>query len=229
MTAMRCPQNGQGSRKVGSRDGATDGCRMTHTPKAYFISRLKLERVKNNLCDAHNSVASRDVSTRASGPNLLSDHGFGGLPSVSRTAEPAGPHAPRQGGRLINSSAAPARRRHAARHIAEPPRTGSRQEDGAAKNPRDTKRPAGSDRPVERRFAYSLWQPSPPMVPEHYQAVIFASNGTMPLGLPSCCDCCRWATARSIIAQCLIFHLASQQGSGKIPVPYVMPSRCEAL
>src|ERR1700722_4291741 len=43
VTAMRCPQNGQGSRKVGSRDGATDGCRMTHTPKAYVISRLKLE------------------------------------------------------------------------------------------------------------------------------------------------------------------------------------------
>jgi hypothetical protein len=63
---------------------------------------------------------------------------------------------------------------------------------------------------------------------EHYQTVIFGSNATdlriaflaapLPVRNGEIDNCA-----------CIIFHLALQQGSGTMHVPYVMPSRCEAL
>ena len=55
-----------GQQEGRSRDGATDGCRMTHTPKAYVISRLKLEKVKRNLW-THIILSHRGTSTPRGG------------------------------------------------------------------------------------------------------------------------------------------------------------------
>jgi hypothetical protein len=167
---------------------------MTHTPKAYVISRLKLERVKNNLCDAHNSVASRDVSAPQ------------GDRTCFRTTVWEPPRFPAPPNRPDRMHPAAAGLSTATQH---PPAGVMLSTHSRAA---DAKRPAGSDRPVKGRFAHSLWQPSPPMVLEHYQVVIrFKRRGVA--GLPSSTECCFCATRRPIIAraQCLISHRSKAQ------------------
>jgi hypothetical protein len=101
--------------------------------KANFISRLKLERVKKNLCDAHNSVASRDALTRRRGANRRSGDGLDGLRGRPQST---GQQRLADGSRLlINSQGSAASLRYAADTWRTPPPS--------------AKRPAGAFRPAE--------------------------------------------------------------------------------
>ena len=183
----------------------------THS-KANFISRLKLERVKKNLCDAHNSVASRDALMRQRGKMALLRR-FG-WPSRQPVIFRRGPFT--RGNRSAYQQAGRAGQPVSCRrHM-------------AGVEARHAKRPAGSLRPVQGVSRSSFGNHRPRWALEHYQDAIFGSNAMGPkvAFLP------RLLLIRNCTIDncaCIIFHLASQQSSGTIHVPYVMPSRCEAL
>jgi hypothetical protein len=177
--------------------------------KEKFISGLKLERVKKILCDAHNSVASRDALTRQRGEMaLLRRFGRPSRQPVIFRRDPC-----TRGNRSAYQQAGRAGRRC---HAADTWRASSQKD-----------RPDRSGRSMEC-LARSFGNHRPRWALEHYQDVIFGSNAMGPevAFLP------RLLLIRNgeiDNCACIIFHLASQQASGTIHVPYVMPSRCEAL
>jgi hypothetical protein len=196
----------------GRQSGRSNG-RMPHDAhsKEKFISGLKLERVKKILCDAHNSVASRDALTRRRGKMaLLRRFGRPSRQPVSFRRDPCRPLQPL---RLSTS--------------------GQGRSSAGVMPPTHSARVRKKTGRIEPGRSMECLAPSfgnhrPRWAVEHYQDVIFGSNatGTKVAFLP------RLLLIRNCAIDnctCIIFHLASQQASGTIHMPYVMPSRCEAL
>ena len=150
--------------------------------KVCSISRLKLEKVKENLCDAHNSVASRDVSKPQRNRTCF-------RPTVWEPPRFSAP--PNRPGRVHPAAAGLST---ATQH---PPvgvmlTTHSR----AA----DAKRPAGSEPAGQGTFRTLALATIAPDGAATLPSCNLPSNRDDALGLPSCCDCHLQATVSPIIA-----------------------------